>query len=117
MKIIDLQQSCRILLIANIVFWLLIAFSSLLTGSNHPVVTILLFVEPVLYFVSLVGIRKRIKVIYLFSMVFALGNAILSVTDQMGLADVISLVLSALVFLNLILIWRSIFTENTLPDE
>jgi hypothetical protein len=61
---------------------------------------------------SLVGIMRRIKIIYLFSIILALGNTILSVTDQIGLSDVVSLVLSALVFLNLVLIWGNIFTKT-----
>lgn len=107
-----LLKSCQLLLIVNIIFWLLIAFSSLLWSNSHLIIKTLLFVEPVIYFVSLLGIRRRIKTVYLFSIILALGNTILSITDQMGLSDVASLVLSALVFLNLVLIWKTIFSKT-----
>jgi hypothetical protein len=108
---INLQKSCQILLVANIIFWLLIAFSSLLGSNNYLVIKLLLFIEPILYFVSLVGVVKKIKIIYLFSILLALGNSILSVTDQMGLSDIVSLILSSLVLLNLIFVWKNIFTN------
>jgi len=107
-----LLKSCQLLLIVNIIFWLFIAFSSLLESNSHLVVKTLLFVEPVLYFVSLLGIRRKVKTIYLFSIILALGNTILSIIDQIGLSDIISLILSALVFLNLVLIWKTIFIKT-----
>jgi hypothetical protein len=109
----DGMRTCRFLLISNILFWTFVALYSWFVqyagNNNYLVIKILLFAEPLLYLICLIGIDRRIKLVYLFSIVLALGNTILSVTDQVGLSDVVSLVLSGLLFLNLVFIWRSIF--------
>ncbi len=111
----NLLKSCQLLLIANIVFWLLTAvyfsFFKFATNDNYFILKILLFAEPVLYSLSLVGIVKRIKIIYLFSILLTFGNTILSITDQMGIYDYLSLGLSILAFLNLLLLWRTVFSK------
>lgn len=106
-----LLKSCQILLVVNIIFWLFIVLSSLFgdAGESNFIVIALLLAEPVLYFVSLVGITKKVKLIYLLSIILASGNTVLSITDQVGILDIISLFLSALVLLNLIVIWNYIF--------
>jgi hypothetical protein len=113
---INLLASCRFLLIVNTVFWLFAAsyFSFFAYPGNNSYLTIkvLLFAEPALYFVALIGIIKKIRLIYLFSLLLALGNAVLSVTDEIDLSDVISLVLSVLVFISLISIRSSIFVKK-----
>ena len=108
-----LIKSCQFLLFINIIFWLFMVFYSFFyryaNNNNFLIIKILLFIEPILYFISLIGINKRIKLIYLCSIILAFGNTVLSVTDQIGLSDVISLLLSFFVFLNLVLIWKYIF--------
>jgi hypothetical protein len=112
----NLLKSCQFLLIVNIAFWVFAAFYfsffNFATNSNYLIIKILLFTEPILYLISLVGVIKKIKLIYIFSILFTLGNAILSITDQVGLYDAISLILSASVFLNLIFIWKYIFIKK-----
>ena len=109
----NLLKSCKVLLISNIVFWFCIAlyFSLFKYGgnNNYLLIKILLFAEPTLYLISFIGILKKVKIIYLFSLILTLGNTVLSVTDQLDLSDVVSLILSVLVFLNLIFIWKQIF--------
>jgi hypothetical protein len=107
-----LFKSCQILLLANIVFWLLaaISFSPLKSaGGSYLLVKILLFLEPCLYLVCLAGIMKGIRLLYLFSLLLTLGNAVLSITDQMGIYDYLSLGLSLMTFLNLV--WLKVKTK------
>lgn len=49
-----------------------------------------------------VGIVKKIRIIYLFAIVLAFSNTILSLTDQVDLSDIISLILSGTTFISLI---------------
>jgi hypothetical protein len=111
-----LLKSCQLLLAANIIFWMFIAcyfsFFEYVGDNNYLIIKILLFSEPILYLVSFIGINKKIKIIYLSSIILAFVNTILSITDQIDLSDIISLVLSALLFLNLILIWKNVLTKR-----
>jgi hypothetical protein len=113
---INLQKTCQLLLTLNFIFWIFIAcyFSFFKYGDNdnYFFIKILLFSEPIFYLISFVGIIKKIKIIYLFSIILALGNSILSITDQIGLSDVVSLFLSLLLFSNLIFIWKNIFIKT-----
>ena len=103
-----LQKSCKILIIINIIFWFLVAlyfsFFKFASNNNYLVLKLLLFAEPILYYISFIGISKKIKLIYYFSILLAFGNAVLSITDQIGLFDFISLGLSLPTFLNLLFI-------------
>ena len=105
----------KILLITNTIFWLIIAsyFSLSKFGANaHWIIKILLFLESILYTISYVGVVKKIKIIYLFAIILAFGNTILSLTDQIDLSDIISLLLSAITFLFLLSIWKIIFNNK-----
>ncbi len=104
----NLLKLCQLLLATNLVFWFLVAFYfsffKFVTNGNYFVFKLLLFLEPILYLVSLVGILKKIKLVYFFSLLLTFGNAVLSVTDQMGVYDYLSLGLSILTFVSLLVI-------------
>lgn len=115
MKKHHLIKLCNVLLIINTFFWLIIAsyFSLSKFGENaHWIIKALLFLESILYLISYVGITKKIRIIYLFTIVLAFGNTILSITDQVDLSDIISLILSGMTFLSLISIWKIIFQRK-----
>ena len=109
-------QSCKLLITINIVFWLFISFYFSFFeypgNSSYLLIKILLFTEPLFYLISLIGLIRRIKLIYLFSIILAFGNTILSLTDQINLSDIISLILSLLVLVNLFLLWKYIFKKS-----
>lgn len=110
-----LLKTCKSLLIANIIFWTLVAFFfsfSHYGESAHWIIKALLFLEAILYLISYVGIVKKIRIIYLFAIILAFGNTILSITDQIDLSDIISLILSGITFLSLTSIWKIIFQRK-----
>lgn len=111
-----LLKISRILLATNAILWLIAAtyfsFSSFGIDS-HWLIKILLFLESVLYTVSYVGLIKKIKTIYLFSIVLTFGNTILSVTDQIDLSDIVSLILSGSTFVSLLLLWNYFIKNHT----
>lgn len=111
-----LLKSCKLLLLVNTIFWLVLAiyfsFFEYEDNNNLIVIKILLFLESIFYFIALIGVIKKIKLIYLAAIILALGNTILSLTDQIDLSDIISLILSGVTFINLILIWKLIFKNN-----
>jgi hypothetical protein len=106
----------KALVITNIVFWLFIAsyfsFFRFLTDSNYALIKVLLFSESLLYCIVWVGLYKKSRLIYLFSLIFTLGNSLLSITDEFGLFDLVSLVLSFLTFLSLCTAWRLIMKKS-----
>ena len=106
---LHLVKSCQYLLIINIAFWLFMSFYHLIGSSNYLVIKILLFMEVILYSISLIGVSNKIKLIYLGSIILAFGNTVLSLTDQIGVVDIMSFVLSLLAFVNLLIIWKHIF--------
>ena len=85
------------------------SFYHLIGSSNYLVIKILLFMEVILYSISLIGVSNKIKLIYLGSIILAFGNTVLSLTDQIGVVDIMSFVLSLLAFVNLLIIWKHIF--------
>lgn len=107
-----LLKTSKSLLIINVIFWLFIAFYSYFGTNSHLIIKGLLFLESILYFVGYIGVAKKTKIIYLFSLILAFGNTILSLTDQIDLSDIVSLVLSFITFLSLISVWKSIFTRE-----
>lgn len=99
---------CKWLVLLNILFWLAIAVgysmqSKNATGSVHAIVSMLLFLEPILFLILYAGISRRIKIFYVFGLVLTLSNIVLSITDEMGLYDFFSLALSSITFVSLLI--------------
>jgi len=107
---------CKILLIISIIFWSIIAvyfsFFKFASYENYLILKILLFLEPLFFAIALFGLIKRIKIIFVFSIIFSLFNAILSITDEVGIFDVISLILNILVLISLLLAQKQIFKKE-----
>ena len=101
-------KSSRVLLIVNLVFWAYIAvyysFFRFAGNPNYLLLKVLLFIEPLLYAAALHGLNRKNRTIYILTILFAAGNAVLSLTDETGLFDWISLALSLLLLINLMLI-------------
>lgn len=105
-----LIKSCQIIAIINIIFWLAIAiyfsFFKFASYENYLIIKLLLFLEPVFFAIVLVGLIKKIKIIYIFSILFVFANGLLSITDELGLYDIASLILNLSLLTNLLLIWK-----------
>lgn len=103
---------CYGVLGVNFVFWLVLAsyfaFDYFAGREEYLILKVLLFLEPLAFLVWLIGVWKRVRVLYLLSLPFILGNAILSVTDQVGGYDLIALALNLIAFVALAAIWRPI---------
>ena len=102
-------KTAKTLLVVNAIFWLVAAVYALLsnhdTGTNAIVVA-MLFAEPVVYLVAVYGVAQRIKLFYLFALLLTLGNTVLSITDEIGWLDMLSLVLSFAAFVSLLALWH-----------
>ena len=103
-----LIKSAKILLGINIIFWTVMAVYFLFT-DNYWLIKIFLLLEPILFAVIWLGLTKKIKLIYILSLLFILINVILSLTDETGLYDLISLILNLLILINLLLLWQYVF--------
>lgn len=88
------------------------SFFKFASTENYFILKILLFLEPLLFAIALFGLIKKIKGVYVFLIIFVLLNAVLSVTDQIGIYDIISLVLNILALIGLLLSWKQIFKKN-----
>ncbi len=98
-----------ILFSINLLFWIFVAiFYSFMRENPNSMVKILLFIEPIIFLIALIGYLKKNTVIYYLTLVFLLCNAILSITDELGFLDLLSLVLNLLMFIVLAFQW-SIF--------
>lgn len=110
MKPSALITSCKTILFINIVFWSVLA-TIYATTSNpyyYSFIAYLLFLEPVFFLGALIGVHLKRPIIYLLSLAFTFINAILSVTDEIGTLDLVSALLSALAFVNLLLIKKEL---------
>ncbi len=105
-----LKQISYTLFIANIQFWLFIfVYTSFIVYKNNPDVLylkVLLAIEPVLLTLVFYGFVHEQKILYSLGLILTLSNAILSVLDQIGTVDLISLALSVSLFLCLLTQFR-----------
>ena len=94
-------------------FWLLIAiFYSFVKENSNSMINFLLFMEPIIFLIAFIGYLKRNIIIYYLTLVFLFCNAILSITDELGFQDILSLVLNLLLFIILAFQWR-IFRQES----
>lgn len=109
---------CKIILITNIIFWTIMAiyfsFFKFASNEHYLILKVLLFFEPLFFAIALIGVIKKIKIIYLLSIIFVFLNAILSITDEVGTYDIISLILSILALICFLLVWKQIFSYSVI---
>lgn len=92
----------KAMLLINAIFWQIVAINSIRYSNLHFIVKMLLFGEPAIYMFLFVMINKNIKIINVFALLFTLSNMIMSITDQVGLLDIISFFLSVMAFASLV---------------
>lgn len=107
---------CKALLVVSIVFWsfVLVRFMSLEFSSNEDVflLRMLILLEPLFFTIALGGVFLKVRTVYLSAIVFVVLNSVLSLTDEIGLYDKASLILSLVLFVSLISIWKHIFPDK-----
>lgn len=112
----DIRKTTIWLLLVNAAFWLVYAiYFSFLWFWGRPeylIIKILLFMEPILYVGSLWGFVKRNRYIYICSVLFVFANTILSITDQFGILDLLSLGISFVCLVGLLANWAQIFKKK-----
>ena len=97
-----------IFFLINLCFWLVITiFYSFIRNNNNLVVSILLFIEPIIFLFALIGYLNKWKIVYYLTLLFLLINSILSITDEVGILDIFSLSLNIIMFVLLALQWRN----------
>lgn len=93
-----------LLLGVNVIFWFFIAFYfsffKFAEKSDYLILKVLLFFEPLVFICLFIGVIKKIKIIYFVGLFFLFINAVLSVTDEVGLLDIFSLFLNMVTFIS-----------------
>ncbi len=123
MKSQPLIQSTIILLLAKSLIWFalgIVYFAQRGGLQDFRVstlaVSLLMFADALIYLFVAWGIRRRSKPIFLFALFFVTINAVLAITDQFGLLDLLVL-LPDLVILALLLATRDAFTPKPRTDN
>ena len=106
---------CKYVLILNILYWSYLSFTLAFSNyHNHFLIQFLSLCEPLLYFGAWIGVVKNNKYFYLLSLFFSFGNAFLSLTDQMGMTEIITFFLSLLALVSLVMIRRQYYAKHEL---
>lgn len=113
-----------ILLAINAAVWILFAvlyyFVVDKSGVSNVIaaeVSLLLFIDGIFYTLSIYGILKKIKPIYLFSIILVLGNAVLSVCDEIGVIDVSMCAINVIIFVLLLIQRKSILIKGGIDEK
>ena len=114
---LNVQRMSIMMISVNIIFWLgIFLYYSLIKypmEENYIILKIFLLFEPIMFMAMLLGYIQKNKMIYVGSLIFLGFNSILSITDQVGFLDVISLVLNVIIFLLLMKQWNSFIVRRT----
>ena len=98
------------LFLLNIFLWLVIAgYNICITDSNSPdyiLIEILLFLEPIVFTIALIVYMKRLRLMYVITLIFLFINSFLSITDQVGFLDILSLFFNLMLFVVLVVQWK-----------
>ena len=96
--------------ILNIAFWLWIflnySFIKFYGNGDYILARVLLFFEPVIFIVALMGYLRKRRVIYILSILFLTANSLLSITDEVGFMDIVSLFMNIGLALLLAVQWK-----------
>jgi len=102
-----------IFFLINFCFWLVIAIIySFIKDHTNPVVSFLLFLEPIVFLFALIGYLKNGIIIYYLTLLFLIMNSILSITDEVGIFDIVSFLLNIILFILLGLQWKNYHRIN-----
>ena len=71
--------------------------------ENYLILKIFIFFEPLFCSLGLWGYLKKRRTVYILTLLFFAANGVLSLTDQVGFFDMVSLLLSTGLFVLLVL--------------
>lgn len=102
-------KSMKMIFWMNIVFWTGISLGALynyvVNQKGYVSVLILFVVELALYSGAYLLMNKKKRIGYYFLLLMAFGTTMLSIVDEVGIADLLSLAVSLLLFISLLKIW------------
>lgn len=105
-----IKKTSILVLSVNILFWSFVffyfSFVKFSGNENYLPLKLLLLLEPLFFILALIGYLKEVRNIYLLTIIFLIANSVLSITDEVGLFDMISLSLSIVALLLLASQWR-----------
>jgi len=104
-------------------FWVVLGFNSLIRIQNHPanqpqislVIAILMFANAAALLICGLGIASGKSWFYLLAIAVLAVNILLTVTDQFGIIDLLTLLLD-LSLLTLLLVKRNLFLPSQIKE-
>lgn len=109
-------QILKSLLLAFCVFWIVMAIIYLLRiytfDLQHLIIMILMIFDAICFAVFAFLINRKSIVIYIMLILFILINAVLTVTDQLGIIDWLTLLFNIVVLVLSILITIALFRKK-----
>ena len=107
----------RALLLLNALTWLGLGIAHLLrsTGPNW-VLALLLFANAAAFFSAAYLLQPKRSWAFYFTQIILLANILLSVTDQFGWIDALTMMLHLIIF-GLLFFTRHLYTQSALDDE
>lgn len=117
-----LLNSAVVLLIAKAFLWLIFGIAYFVRQGGFGDFRVQSFVMPILMWIDAIGyifiawgIAKRSRIVFLIAFPFLIINAVLAITDEFGLFDLIVLLLDVLI-LAMLLLTRKTFTTKQYAD-
>lgn len=106
------QTLVVVLLVLSGIMWGLFAMlfpgrHALMEPSMRWTIVGLLLLDALFYFVAAWGLARRIRFIHRFALLLVGGNALLSIADQVGLADLVIGLLNVVMLVLLIITYRN----------
>ncbi len=84
-------------------------YNDFLPLNTKIIISSLIAIDAILYFVSAWGINRNIKWIYYLTIILIFVNAIASLSDQLGLYDILAFVIHVFLFILLIINYKQKF--------
>ena len=85
--------------------------------ETEIIVSLLLFIDGIFCIIAIAGIMKRIKVIYIFTIILVLGNVFLSICDDTSIASISMCVLNIIIFVLLFMQRKNILIKRGADEK
>lgn len=99
------MNAIKLSILLNVAFWTLIAMASfynnIINSDGYYLVSVLFVVEAIVYAVCYQLIKLKIRIGYYALVILSSSTALLSIVDEVGWGDILSLLLSLLMVVSL----------------
>lgn len=114
---INRYHLARALLLLNALTWLGLGIAHLLRPAGPDwVLALLFFADSAAFFTAATLLRPRRSGAFYFTQIILLANILLSVTDQFGWIDALTMLLHLIIF-SLLFFTRHLYTQSAFDDE